>query len=621
MRTEKVGALLIAVVGALLCAVLSGSAVIAANGPPPPGTSPALDVGGGTGGRDGAGPMPAGATRRQVGASEKKWEFERFDSEIVVHDDGSFTVRETQVVNFTGSFSFLTRDIPTRMAYFDEGRTYGKVRVKDVQVYNLDGTPYDGGLWETDSYAGGELVRINFQARDEQRGWIISYRMQGAIIYAEDYDRLYWNAVSHDRAAPIKHARISVELPAETDMSAVRSLDYYGDPGNSSHRSGRSGKTVWWEAENIYPYTDFTIDVSLPKGLVRKPWPYRASTLWLMLLVAAGCFLGAVLIMLALWFWRGRDAYGGPRPGVSYGAPQEQRPAIVAMLMHQHPRIEDVAATVVDLAVRGKLRIIEAPEEKIPGRKSFVFERRDASEKDLLPYERTLMKAIFAAGERVEEDDLKVGTRFLSIVNAVRKEVKKRRLFHDDPERTVGTYFRTARAVLLIPPLVLFILRFCMDMGYLWVLLAGTLAAGVAVWVIGHAMPKRTAIGSRLFWQAMGFREYLRTAEAGEPESMTLQSFQENLPYAMVMGMADRWAALFADVLTSSPEWYSGAEPAFSTTRLASSLNGMATTLYISGLPKASSSSSSAFHSGFGGGGFGGGSSGGGFGGGGSSAG
>jgi hypothetical protein len=53
----------------------------------------------------------------------KSWEFERFDSDIEVHEDGSFTVRETQVVNFTGSFSFLTRDIPTRMAGFEEGRT------------------------------------------------------------------------------------------------------------------------------------------------------------------------------------------------------------------------------------------------------------------------------------------------------------------------------------------------------------------------------------------------------------------------------------------------------------------------------------------------------------------
>ena len=172
----------------------------------------------------------AGGGRRAQIDPFKSWEFERFDSDIEVHGDGSFTVRETQVVNFTGSFSFLTRDITTQTAVFKQGRTYGKVRVVDVEVFNLDGTPYDGSLWEADSYAGGMLIRINFQARDEQRGWIISYRVKGAIIYAEDYDRLYWNAIPLDREADIRSSRITVKPPEGTDINEVRYTDYYTTP-------------------------------------------------------------------------------------------------------------------------------------------------------------------------------------------------------------------------------------------------------------------------------------------------------------------------------------------------------------------------------------------------------
>ncbi len=118
----------------------------------------------------------------------------------------------------------------------------------------------------------------------------------------------------------------------------------------------------------------------------------------------------------------------------------------------------------------------------------------------------------------------------------------------------------------------------------------------------------------------MAFREYLKTAEAGEPESMTVQNFQENLPYAMVLGMADKWASLFTGVLTTAPDWYQGTGPGFSPTGLTSSLRSMGSNIYTSGMPVSSGSSGSGFSSG-GGGGFGGGSSGGGFGGGGSSAG
>jgi uncharacterized membrane protein len=178
-----------------------------------------------------------------------------------------------------------------------------------------------------------------------------------------------------------------------------------------------------------------------------------------------------------------------------------------------------------------------------------------------------------------------------------------------------------ALAVILLPPIILFVLAFFMDLGYVWLLLVGTVPAGIAIWVIGHAMPQRTALGSRLYWQTMSFREYLKTAEAGEAESMTLQSFQDNLPYAMVMGMADKWADLFASVLTAPPDWYQGTGPGFSTTHLTSSLRSMSYTLYTSGMPRSSGSSSGSSFSSFSSGGFGGGSSGGGFGGGGSSAG
>ncbi len=551
----------------------------------------------------------------------KSWEFERFDSDIEVHEDGSFTVRETQVVNFTGSFSFLTRDISTQPARdVKEGRTYGKVRVKDVEVFNLDGTPYDSSLWEADPYSGGVLIRIRFQARDEQRGWIISYRMKGAMIYAEDYDRLYWNVISWDREAPIKSSRITVKLPEGTDMSEVRYTDYYYMPDPFSEKdSGIDGDVIWWEANNIPGYYDFTIDVAFPKGIIDKPWPYRTSTLWLMLGLALAVLLAVLALMLGLWGWKGRDAYGGPPPGVSYEPPRELRPAVMSMLVHQQPKADDMTATVIDLAVRGKLKIIE---EEDAGLSEYSFERLDDSKKGLLPYEVTVMKGLFKKGERVDEEDVRLGDRLSIFLGGVRDEARKKKLFYDDPEKTVGSYFKLAMALLLLPPIILFIVHFWVDLGYVWILLTGTVPAAVAMWVVAHAMPQRTPVGSRLYWQAMGFREYLKTAEAGEAESMTIQNFQENLPYAMALGLADKWAEMFAGILTAAPEWYSGPGGGFDTLGFTSSIRNMGHLIMVSSAPAYSGSGGgSSFGGGFSSGGFGGGSSGGGFGGGGSSAG
>jgi len=621
MQTGNRRALRIILATMVLCAALFAIPAAIAAAAPAPSPAPPVDAIGGfeRGTRDGM--LPGSGVCEQGEIPMKSWEFERFDTDITLHEDGSFTVRETQVINFTGSFSFITRDITTDMAGFDEGRTYGKVRVKDVEVYNLDGTPYDGSQWETESYPTGELITIHFQAQDEQRGWIIEYRMKGAVIYAEDYDRFYWNMVSYDRAVPIKNSRMTVTLPEGTDMSEVESLDYYTDPYGGMRESGRRGNVLWWEAENIYPYTTFTVDVAFPKGTVQKPWPYRTSTMWLMLFIALGVFLAAALLMFGLWFWKGRDTYAGPPPGVAYEPPREMRPAVMAALVHQQPKMDDIAATVVDLAVRGKLRIIHEAEVDPPQPSEFVFERRDKNTKDLLSYERAVMAGIFTKKDedRVNEEDIRVGDRLLTIINGVRNETKKGKYFYDDPEKTVSRYFRWAMLLIFLPLIVLIILEIITDLGYVWLLLVGTVPAGIAVWVIGHAMPRRTALGSRLYWQAIAFQEYLRTAEAGEPESMTLDTFQNNLPYAMVLGMADKWASLFAGILTTSPDWYEGSG-GFSTTSLTSSLRSMSPTLYLSSTPS-SSSGGSGSHSSFSSGGFGGGSSGGGFGGGGSSAG
>lgn len=69
----------------------------------------------------------------------------------------------------------------------------------------------------------------------------------------------------------------------------------------------------------------------------------------------------------------------------------------------------------------------------------------------------------------------------------------------------------------------------------------------------GRGRTPRTAVGSAVRIQALGFREYLTKAEANQirfEEATDL--FSRYLPYAMVFGVADRWARVFADVARSA---------------------------------------------------------------------
>jgi uncharacterized membrane protein YgcG len=552
-----------------------------------------------------AGPPPV--------AQEKIWDFERFDTDIQVHPDATYTVRETQVANFNGSFRFLNRDISTESAVFSDGRTHGRVRISDVHVYDLDGNPYEN--WGIDSYDGGKTVRVEFSATDEQKGWIIEYRVSGAIIFSTDYDRLYWDAVSAQRDVPIKNAYVTVRLPGGADTDQVKS-EMYVD-GNSpplTYDYGREGETMWWSATDIAPYTTFSIDVAFPKDIVRVPLLYRSWFGTLMLVLSAAVFLALLIGMLVLWFKKGRDAGRSQLDVVRYEPPEGLKPAMVGVLVNEKQRPEDISATVVDLAVRGKLTIFEEQKGKVLKGKRYGFRRKDHSDSDLLQYERDILDGLFEKGDVVTEDELKQKfyVHIKSINNGVDKEVRAMGLFHADPQKVRTKYRYLMLAIALPLPILIVIMFNWFDLGYIPVLIPGLMLGGASVWVVGHFMPSRTPKGSEALSCAMGFKEYMKTAERDEMEFMTPETFQENLPYAMVLGVTDSWAEKFSDIYTSPPDWYEGSYATFSTVYLARSLSGMSNSVSSTLVSSPSSG---------GGGGFGGGSSGGGFGGGGSSAG
>lgn len=550
----------------------------------------------------------------------KTWDFERFDTDITVNPDASLTIRETQVVNFNGSFRFLNRDLSTDSARGIDGETYGKVRFKDIKVYDLDGNTYDGDRWNVESIEGGKRIHIEFEAQDQQLGWIIEYRVYGAIIYYDDYDRLYFNAVSYQRDVPIASSTTMVRLPGGTDLKQVETK-LYVDPynGPSTHESGTDGETLWWKVTDVKPYTTYSIDVSFPKGTVAVPWQYRRSFLLTMLFLSSAFVILTFLLMITYWLRRGRDVGLTGTEMVRYDAPPGMQPAVVGMLMEEKPQVSDISATIVDLARRGYLTIFEQSDSGMFSRTTYGFRKKKQAGQELQAFEREVLEGLFASGEAVTESDLKQKfyVHVPTILDGIRSVVEREGLFFEEPEKVRKLYIGLGSAVILVALAAWWILQRWFDLGHFWLLVPAFVLSGIIVMVVGRAMPRRTPAGSQAYEHAKGFRTYMETAEKEELASMTAENFQENLPYAMVMGVAGSWAAKFEGVFTTPPDWYQGAGT-FSAVYLASSLSGMSHNLgsTLTSSPSGSSGGGGGFS-----GGFGGGFSGGGFGGGGSSAG
>ena len=92
--------------------------------------------------------------------------------------------------------------------------------------------------------------------------------------------------------------------------------------------------------------------------------------------------------------------------------------------------------------------------------------------------------------------------------------------------------------------------------------------AGIAVLIAAPTAPARTADGSAVLAQALGFKLYIETAEANTLRFEAGEDvFSKYLPYAMTFGLESRWVGIFADLAKQgaslpNPSWYVGTTPA-----------------------------------------------------------
>jgi uncharacterized membrane protein len=352
-------------------------------------------------------------------------------------------------------------------------------------------------------------------------------------------------------------------------------------------------------------------------------------------LVLAAAVLGG---LARVWWLHGRDRWYGDTYYLSQDRPQEStrplfahqtvvveyqppefgkrrlRPAEIGLLVDERADTLDVSATIVDLAVREYLRIKELPKEGIFGMfksQDYELERLDKANTELLPYERTLLTALFDGGHVVQLSDLK--NTFYKDLRKIKDElyeeaVKNNRFFSRDPEQTrdyaryggigvaaaggVGVWLLGAAAgaaIVAIPVIV----------------------AGVLLFLLAPIMPRRTATGWEMYRRCLGFRTYMVTAETDRQKfAEEAHIFHDYLPFAIVYGCVQKWAQAFEGlgIEKQAPGWYIGTHP-FVAMDFANGLQSFSTSLSgaMASTPGGSGGSGFSVGGGFSGGGIGGG--------------
>ncbi|HJU89360.1 MAG TPA: DUF2207 domain-containing protein [Gemmatimonadaceae bacterium] len=549
--------------------------------------------------------------------AQRELEIQRFDANIGVQRDGDIDVTESIQAHFTGQWNGIYRKIPVQ--YRTPQGFNWTIRIQLVSATDDQGTPL-----ETETLREGHYIKYKIWvpgANDATRTVVLRYRAKNALRFFEEHDELYWNVTGDEWDVPLGMTSAHITLPS--GASGLRATAFNGVYGSTATEAAVDIQDT--VVRIVMPRKlefreGLTAVVGWNKGLVPEPTAADRASGFLAanwpLIIPLVVFAG----MFTIWWRRGRDPRRRP-VAVQYEPPDGLTPGEAGTLTDERADMRDITATVVDLAVRGFLRIEEKPEEKLfgllKGREYFFHRVKPRSEwQALATHERRVLDGIFRdGGDVVELSDLE--NQFYKSIPEIKTGIMDRLVgkgYYVSRPDNVRMNWRVGALVLGVALAVGgSALSGKFGLTPVPFVIAGA-ATALIMLIIGHNMPARSVQGTRTLEGVLGFTEFLDRVEKDRFERVvkTPEMFERFLPYAMAFGVERKWARAFSDIYRTPPTWYSGSNPgAFSVAHFSSSLSDMTarTASTMSSAPR--SSGGSGFSGGSSGGGGGGGGGGG----------
>lgn len=548
-----------------------------------------------------------------------------FHSTITVDKAGGAVVIERITFEFSGSYQGVYRTIPVE--YPGPNGTNYTLFLKVIAV-----TDEAGQSLKYESKRDGPNRKLKIYvpgAEDTSKTVVITYSTPNATRFFDDHDEFYWNVTGNDWPVDIEHASALVQFPSNI-AGSLRAQSFTGVYGSHDQKATAdvNGAQAQFETTEPLPMRGgLTVDIYIPKDGLQQPSSLTRAIWFIKGNPGILIPLWAFLVMFTLWYTLGRD----PDPGLSvapmYEPPKDMTPAEVGTLIDDSTDPRDITSTVVDLAVKGYIKIHEKVDKGLLfDHKDYEFQRVKPSDSNLASHELVMFNNIFDGGDTTTLSSLKnrFYTAIPKIKDDIKAELKNKKMYLVDPD-TANAYTVLGFIVIAVP----FALATWSGIANLFdspsTFIGGGLVAAAIVWLFGREMSAKSVLGGRTRIQILGFQEFMNRVDADRLKRMPPDTFEKYLPYAMALGVEHQWARAFQGLIQNPPSWYvpyggyGPGMPLFNTMLFTNSMGSMASTaqnVFVSA-PRASSSGS-----GFGGGGFssGGGFSGGGFGGGGGGA-
>ena len=610
-------------------------------------------------------------------AAHAEERIQRFVSDVQIQKNSSLEVIETIDVRAEHNQinRGIYRDFPTRY----RGRRGNQVRVGlTFQGATLDGMPVPA---KTESISNGVRIRIGDPDKYVEVGehrYVIRYSTTRQIGRFNGFDELYWNATGNGWIFPIDVAEARIRLPEAVNFGERAS--YTGPQGATSSNARvieeKPGEIRFQTTGPLGPNEGLTVAVAFPKGVVGES---NERSYWLTdygpLFVGAGGLLG----LLGYYFFAWKRVGRNPRAGTVvpiFSPSDDLTPAAMRYVIRMGADDRTFAAALIDMGVRGHVRMVEEGGGWFSSDKMRL--ERIASDQPLPADEEAALRELAMTGESIvmEQKNHKEFSAAQKALGNVLKERYEGKLFHKNWGWAgagiillfAALWFSASAVVAATNGAQIWLIG--MGLGLLALaaifvaLMQGTSSTGKCLLTVGAFLSVSIAlatgapiVGEALnsgWWQPLvlpllalplvisafawidaptkegravldhiaGFKQYLSITERERLDRMhppedTPELFERYLPYAVALGVENRWADRFASVLAAAAvqgqqgfAWYSGSSdpwnnPGSFVNTMGSSL--ASTVSSASTAPGSSSGSGGGGSSGGGGGGGGGG--------------
>ena len=551
----------------------------------------------------------------------------RYLSDVQVQRDSSLQVVETIDVRAERDQinHGIYRDFPTRY----RSRNGGQVRVGfTFEGATLDGQPvpakaeaYGNGV-RVKVGDPGTFVEVG------EHRYVLRYSTTRQVGRFPKYDELYWNATGNGWIFPIDvaEARIRLPLAVKFGQRALYS-GAQGSIGQSAEVvEEKPGDILFRTTGPLGAYEGLTVAVAFPKGVVAQQSSQSRFLDWLAdngpPAVGGLVLLGLIGFYYFAWQRVGRDPPAGTVVPL-FSPPDELSPAAVRYVTRMGSDNRAFAAALVNMGVKGHVRLVEEEGGWFSSDKTRI--ERLHTETPLFPEEKLALQKLVMPGESIVMEQ-KNHSEFSSAQKALDEVLKEKyegKLFNKNWGWAIAGVLLFIVALWLVAASI--VAAAGLDIRLVLVSLgAATTAALLIAWVqtassVGKCLATGMAVvfgalavatGAPILFQALatawflpfipalvalplvisaffwidaptkegrgvldriaGFKQYLSITERERLDRMnppqdTPEIFERFLPYAIALGVENRWADRFAGVLAAAATqgqqgfvWYSG---------------------------------------------------------------